>query len=519
MAILRNAVAQGTAATASSFTWNHIVSGSSRVIDIWVEQQTASNQVTLVQYAGVTAAIVGTATVATNRTLALYRLFNPTTGTNAVLVTLSASTVCDLVASVSYTGVDPAVANQFISNSASAVSTISASLTPTNSNSWMVAFSGGDRAPTGWTGATAIAGLLAGNGFEVADSNGAVTGAQTITHTQDAGANMVIIVSALSPQVLPELTTSAVSSIDLTTATGNGEVISDNGSVITARGMVWNTSTAPTLANSNASTTGTVGTYSVAMTGLTANTLYYVRSYATNANGTSYGNEVTFTTLAAQANQITKDISGVTDAEYAVSIDVGGTLGSVTVKLGTTGTTATFNAGTGVNTFSGTYGGLSGLIIEMSATFNGYIDNVYYVRKRGTATIDWSLSTLTNLFSIPAEVLFRRIEDKQFNHSRTYRYLDLMFKNLNAYITTTIRQEQSDVITDKTKTYLVTGSGAATKSPFIKKRVSFLSKNQAILIGLSSNTLNSTFTIARFALSGFEQPDKQFSPSKIISIT
>ena len=39
------------------------------------------------------------------------------------------------------------------------------------------------------------------------------------------------------------------------------------------------------------------GTYTSSLTGLTANTLYYVRAYATNSVGTAYGNQVTFTTL------------------------------------------------------------------------------------------------------------------------------------------------------------------------------------------------------------------------------
>ncbi|NTW32498.1 MAG: hypothetical protein HGB12_07720 [Bacteroidetes bacterium] len=95
----------------------------------------------------------------------------------------------------------------------------------------------------------------------------------------------------------PTVTTQAVNNITSTTATGNGNVTADGGATITERGICWNTSTAPTTANSKATSTGTTGAFNASMTGLTASTSYYVRAYAINSEGTSYGNEVTFTTL------------------------------------------------------------------------------------------------------------------------------------------------------------------------------------------------------------------------------
>ena len=61
---------------------------------------------------------------------------------------------------------------------------------------------------------------------------------------------------------------------------------------------VWSTSTNPTILLTTKTTDGTgSGAFTSTITGLTANTQYYVRSYATNSAGTSYGNEFTFTTL------------------------------------------------------------------------------------------------------------------------------------------------------------------------------------------------------------------------------
>ena len=91
--------------------------------------------------------------------------------------------------------------------------------------------------------------------------------------------------------------TTAATSITSTTAISGGNITSDGGSPITARGVVWSTSAVPTTSDSKTTDAGTTGTFTSNLTGLTAGTLYYVRSYATNAIGTVYGTEISFTTL------------------------------------------------------------------------------------------------------------------------------------------------------------------------------------------------------------------------------
>jgi len=94
------------------------------------------------------------------------------------------------------------------------------------------------------------------------------------------------------------VTTQAVSNIDYKTATGNGTITDLGASNPTAYGVCWNTAGSPTIADphTNNGSTSSTGAYTSAMTGLIGNTAYKVRAYATNASGTSYGNEVTFTT-------------------------------------------------------------------------------------------------------------------------------------------------------------------------------------------------------------------------------
>ena len=83
-----------------------------------------------------------------------------------------------------------------------------------------------------------------------------------------------------------------------TTAQGGGEVTSDGGATITARGVCWNTTGTPTTTNPKTTEDGTTGSFTSAITGLTCGTSYYVRAYATNSSGTDYGDQVQFTTSA-----------------------------------------------------------------------------------------------------------------------------------------------------------------------------------------------------------------------------
>ena len=97
----------------------------------------------------------------------------------------------------------------------------------------------------------------------------------------------------------PTVTTTAASSIAETSATSGGNVTSDGGATVTAYGVCWDTSSNPTTSNSTTSDGSGTGSFSSSITGLSAGTTYYVRAYATNSEGTSYGSEESFTTSSA----------------------------------------------------------------------------------------------------------------------------------------------------------------------------------------------------------------------------
>ena len=92
--------------------------------------------------------------------------------------------------------------------------------------------------------------------------------------------------------------TIGASSITQNTASSGGTITSDGGAPITMKGVCWSsTSTLPTISNSNTNNGSGTNSYSSSLTGLTANTTYYVRAYAINSMGIAYGNTISFTTL------------------------------------------------------------------------------------------------------------------------------------------------------------------------------------------------------------------------------
>ncbi|HBC79787.1 MAG TPA: hypothetical protein DCZ51_14230 [Bacteroidales bacterium] len=95
---------------------------------------------------------------------------------------------------------------------------------------------------------------------------------------------------------LPVVTTTAVSNITQTTAITGGALIDDGDADVTYLGVCWSTMPNPTIVGNKKNIGFGMSSFTVSISGLTANTKYYVRAYATNRAGTSYGNEVTFTT-------------------------------------------------------------------------------------------------------------------------------------------------------------------------------------------------------------------------------
>ncbi len=100
----------------------------------------------------------------------------------------------------------------------------------------------------------------------------------------------------------PTITTTALSAITATTASSGGNITDNGGANVTARGVCWSTSSNPTIANTKTTDGNGSGAFTSSITGLTANTTYHVRAYATNSAGTAYGNDISFTTSTTISN-------------------------------------------------------------------------------------------------------------------------------------------------------------------------------------------------------------------------
>jgi N-acetylneuraminic acid mutarotase len=129
----------------------------------------------------------------------------------------------------------------------------------------------------------------------------------------------------------PMLTTENVLKATQTSAVSGGNVTNDGGSEVTARGVCWGTTQNPTISSSKTTDGTGTGAFTSNITGLTANAFYYIRAYATNNEGTSYGNEVAFNTNpVALATLTTTSVSSITTTSAIsggeISSDGGGTI-------------------------------------------------------------------------------------------------------------------------------------------------------------------------------------------------
>ncbi|GEM_PF-1979448 len=108
---------------------------------------------------------------------------------------------------------------------------------------------------------------------------------------------------------LPVVSTSAISNITETAAKCGGNITNNGGADVTARGVCWSKNQAPTIAdNKTLNGTGN-GAFSSVVSGLNGNTKYYIRAYATNSKGTSYGTEKSFVTKTAIAKPVVSSVS------------------------------------------------------------------------------------------------------------------------------------------------------------------------------------------------------------------
>jgi uncharacterized protein (TIGR02145 family) len=181
--------------------------------------------------------------------------------------------------------------------------------------------------------------------------------------------------------VLPVLTTTIISGISQTTATSGGNISYNGGATITASGICWRTTSNPTISGTHTADGSATGSFSSSMTGLTPNTLYYVRAYATNSAGTAYGNEVSFTTDPVHVPILTTNsLASITSATASsggnITDNGGGAITSRGVCWSLSSSPTTSNDKTADGTGSGSFtSNLSGLQLLTTYHVRAYAIN------------------------------------------------------------------------------------------------------------------------------------------------
>jgi hypothetical protein len=202
--------------------------------------------------------------------------------------------------------------------------------------------------------------------------------------------------------ISPVVTTQAVSSIGITTATGNGNVTTLGSPNPTAYGVCWNTTGTPTIADSKIDngTKSSTGVFTVSMTSLIPNTTYFVRAFVTNNVETTYGGQVSCKTSAALSTVTTNAASDIKAA--------GATLNGL-VNANNASTAVTFDYG--LSTSYGTHvTATQSPVTGTSATTVSYIitglkpNTTYHYRVNGlnlAGTTNGIDETFTTLVAVP----------------------------------------------------------------------------------------------------------------------
>ena len=232
-----------------------------------------------------------------------------------------------------------------------------------------------------------------------------VEGSKTITlQVKDSDGNvgnMTKTVLVTNSIVKPIVTTNSVTNIGSTSATCGGTVVNEGGTSVSERGICWSTNQNPTIFDSHLQIGSGAGIYNTTLTGLTTGATYYVKAYAINLMGTSYGDEVSFTTsFVGQPPAVTTtNITGLTatGATSGGNVTVEGS--SAVTARGVCWNTSGNPTVSGLHTSDGGGGGsFTSQLTELSPS------TTYYVKAYSTNSYGTSYGNQVD-FTTPLEVI------------------------------------------------------------------------------------------------------------------
>lgn len=244
--------------------------------------------------------------------------------------------------------------------------------------------------------------------------------------------------------LLPVLTTTTVTNTVSTSAISGGIITSNGGHEITAKGVVFSTNENPTLADSKTIDGIGNGNFVSIINNLTPATIYYIRAYATNSEGTSYGNQVVITTAAAinlpvlTTTAITNNIyprattGGIITANGGSAVIARGVVWSSSANPTVPSIKKTID-GSGIGTFATT---ITNLNVTPGSTvyLRAYATNAY-----GTAYgNEITFTAAVDLADYSPALMTAKINGVQYDNMKPYQYdqtgIDVQVLNNNAPI-------------------------------------------------------------------------------------
>jgi uncharacterized protein (TIGR02145 family) len=256
-------------------------------------------------------------------------------------------------------------------------------------------------------------------------------------------AYIAIILMALSScrkekKGLAAIKTTAVSSVTSTSVQTGGEITDDGGSSIVYRGVCWATKANPTVADSVTHDGTGAGSFTTALTKLSPNVTYFIRAYAINSTGTSYGNEISFTTSpgvpSITTTAITDIVSRSAKSGGVITTDGGAPVTARGIVWATTPSPTILNFktndGNGTGTFTSTMTSLAS-------------QTIYYIRAYATNSLGTAYGNEIQFSSASANT----VTDTEGN---VYSYVTICGKNWMAESLKTTKYRNGDAITNGT---------------------------------------------------------------------
>ncbi len=265
------------------------------------------------------------------------------------------------------------------------------------------------------------------NGSESGTFTSQLTGLQlkTLYYVRAYATNEIITnygnQSTFTSPDFAKVTTSEVITINDYTFLTGGNVLSDGGSSVTKRGVVYNTKPNPSFANRigliYANSSG-LGSYSTTISGFFPDSTYYLKAFAINEAGISYGNEISFKTYGGP--EVTTNIITNIDSKIAIS---GGNISSGgSFEVSQKGVIWSLFPNPSLSTYAGISkdGTGSGTFVSEVKPINS--ETFYYIRAYsiynniygyGNEYSFWSLSEEPK--SYPSEYRISKTADKQLN--------------------------------------------------------------------------------------------------------